>query len=103
MGWLCSYTPLELIYAAGFKPYRIDGHTKPIANADSYISANYCQVVKSIVDVAMEGGYDFLEGVVILNSCDAMRRLYDVWKEFFPPKFINLMDLPMSSSPSVVT
>jgi len=100
MGWLCSYTPLELIYAAGFKPYRVDGHAKPIINADSYISANYCQVVKSIVDVAMEGGYDFLEGVVILNSCDAMRRLYDVWKEFFPPKFIYLMDFPMGSSPS---
>ena len=98
MGWLCSYTPLELIYAAGFQPYRIDGHSKPITNADSYISANYCQVVKSIVDVAIEGGYDFLEGVVILNSCDAMRRLYDVWKAFIPSKFIYLMDLPMGSA-----
>ena len=98
MGWLCSYTPLELIYAAGFLPYRIDGHSNPARVADSYIHPNFCQVVKSTIDVAIEGGYNSLEGVIFVNSCDAMRRLHDVWKRYVPTKFIHLLDIPMGQS-----
>jgi benzoyl-CoA reductase/2-hydroxyglutaryl-CoA dehydratase subunit BcrC/BadD/HgdB len=98
MGWVCSYTPLELIYAAGYLPYRIVGHSNPVKNAHSYIHPNYCQFVKSTIDVAIDGGYDFLEGVVFVNSCDAMRRLHDVWKRFVPSKFVFLLDIPMGDS-----
>jgi benzoyl-CoA reductase/2-hydroxyglutaryl-CoA dehydratase subunit BcrC/BadD/HgdB len=95
---VCTYTPLELIYAAGFIPYRIVGHSNPIEDADSYIHPNYCQFVKSTIDVAIEGGYDFLEGVIFINSCDAMRRLHDVWKKYIPSKFTYILDIPMGSS-----
>jgi len=99
MGWIYSYTPLELIYAAGFLPYRIDGHSNPITDADSNIHTNFCQFVKSTMDTAIEGGYDFLEGVVFVNSCDAMRRLHDLWKNYIPSKFIYILDIPMGYSP----
>jgi len=98
MGWLCSYTPLELIYAAGFLPFRIEGHSNPAKVADSYIHPNFCQVVKSTIDVAVDGGYNFLDGVIFVNSCDAMRRLYDVWKRYVPSKFIHILDIPMGKS-----
>ncbi|MFW9875601.1 MAG: 2-hydroxyacyl-CoA dehydratase, partial [Candidatus Thorarchaeota archaeon] len=49
MGWICSYTPLELIHAAGYLPYRIVGHSNPITDADSYIHTNFCQFVRSTV------------------------------------------------------
>ena len=98
MGWVCTYTPIELIYAAGFLPYRIIGHSNPIEYADSYISPNFCQFVKSTIDVAVEGGYEFLEGVVFVNSCDAMRRLHDVWKKYIPSKFTYILDIPMGHS-----
>ena len=29
MGWFCSYTPLEILHAAGLFPYRIAGHSDP--------------------------------------------------------------------------
>ncbi|MFX0049012.1 MAG: 2-hydroxyacyl-CoA dehydratase subunit D [Candidatus Hermodarchaeota archaeon] len=94
---MCSYTPLELIYSGGFLPYRIIGHSEPPQNADSYIHPNFCQFVKSTIDVAIDGGYDFLEGVVFVNSCDAMRRLHDVWKRYVPSKFIHILDIPMGT------
>jgi len=97
IGWMCSYTPLELIYAAGFLPYRIIGHSEPPQNADSYIHPNFCQFVKSTIDVAIDGGYDFLDGVVFVNSCDAMRRLHDVWKRYVPTKFMHILDIPMGA------
>jgi benzoyl-CoA reductase/2-hydroxyglutaryl-CoA dehydratase subunit BcrC/BadD/HgdB len=92
---MCSYTPLELIYAGGFLPYRIIGHSAPPQKADSYIHPNFCQFVKSTIDVAIDGGYNFLDGVVFVNSCDAMRRLHDVWKRYVPTKFIHILDIPM--------
>ncbi|MFW9830052.1 MAG: 2-hydroxyacyl-CoA dehydratase subunit D [Candidatus Thorarchaeota archaeon] len=98
MGWICSYTPLELIYAAGFLPYRIIGHSNPVIDADSYIHTNFCQFVRSTVDIAIKGGYDFLEGVIFVNSCDAMRRLHDLWKNYVHSKFIYILDIPMGSS-----
>ncbi|MBY9015507.1 MAG: 2-hydroxyacyl-CoA dehydratase [Candidatus Lokiarchaeota archaeon] len=97
IGWLCSYTPIELIYAAGFLPYRIIGHSNPPQNSDSYIHPNFCQFIKSTVDVAIEGGYGFLEGVIFVNSCDAMRRLHDVWKRYVSTKFIHILDIPMGN------
>ncbi|KKK41225.1 hypothetical protein LCGC14_0584550 [marine sediment metagenome] len=98
IGWVCSYTPLELIYAANFLPYRIEGHSKPIETADSFIHPNYCQFVKSAIDNALDGKYEFLDGVVFVNSCDAMRRLHDVWKRYVPSKFTYILDLPMGES-----
>jgi benzoyl-CoA reductase/2-hydroxyglutaryl-CoA dehydratase subunit BcrC/BadD/HgdB len=47
--------------------------------------------------VAIEGGYDFLDGVIFVNSCDAMRRLHDVWKRYVPKKFIHILDIPMGN------
>ena len=47
--------------------------------------------------MAIEGGYDFLDGVIFVNSCDAMRRLHDVWKRYIPTKFIHILDIPMGN------
>jgi len=47
--------------------------------------------------VAIDGGYDFLDGVIFVNSCDAMRRLHDVWKRYVPTKFIHILDIPMGN------
>ena len=98
MGWFCSYTPLELIHAAGFAPYRIIGHSNPIEEADAHMHPNLCQYIRACLDVALDGGYDHLDGFVFVNSCDAMRRLHDVWKTKMPSKFIYIMDLPTSPS-----
>jgi benzoyl-CoA reductase/2-hydroxyglutaryl-CoA dehydratase subunit BcrC/BadD/HgdB len=47
--------------------------------------------------VAIDGGYNFLDGVIFVNSCDAMRRLHDVWKRYVPTKFIHFLDIPMGN------
>ncbi len=98
MGWLCSYTPIELIIAAGFTPYRIAGHSDPIEKADSYMHANICQYVRACLDKALAGNYDHLDGFVFITSCDAMRRLYDVWRKHISTKFTFIFDLPVGQS-----
>lgn len=94
MGYFCTYTPVEIIYAAGFVPYRIKGADKPIQDADGYMHANICPYVRSCLDVALEEKVNHLEGTVFINSCDAMRRLYSVWQKYIPAKFTHFIDLP---------
>jgi bzd-type benzoyl-CoA reductase N subunit len=100
IGWFCSYTPLEILLAAGLYPYRIlpePGRT--ITRADSYIDRNFCPYVRTCLGEALEGKYRFLSGLVVVNSCDPMRRLYDVWRYNIGGDFNYLLDLPRINSP----
>jgi benzoyl-CoA reductase/2-hydroxyglutaryl-CoA dehydratase subunit BcrC/BadD/HgdB len=99
VGWLCSYTPEELLLAAGFTPVRISAAEKPPSVAEAYLPANICPYVRSIVDEAAAGKYAGLEGVVFVLSCDAMRRLVDVWEIYFRKGFVLRLDVPRRSDP----
>ncbi len=79
-GWFCSYTPLELMDAAGFRPVRISGGHLPTSIADSLMHTNICPYIKSCLEAAESGKYDYLKCAVFTNGCDAQRRFYDVWK-----------------------
>jgi len=94
IGWFCGYTPVEILLAAGFLPVRITGHAGSISKADSCLHPNMCQYVRSALDAALNGSYDRLRGAVFINSCDAMRRLYDVWRKHVDMDFTFLLDLP---------
>lgn len=94
MGWLCSYTPLEILLAAGFQPVRITGHTGAVQKADGLMHPNMCQFVRACLDAAVDGAYSTFEGAVFVNSCDAMRRLADAWRKYTDAKFVHMIDLP---------
>jgi benzoyl-CoA reductase/2-hydroxyglutaryl-CoA dehydratase subunit BcrC/BadD/HgdB len=97
IGWVCSYTPEEIIMAAGCQPLRLSGSGEPVKRADAYLHANLCPYVRGVFDQALEGAYQ-LDGVVFVNSCDAMRRLYDVFRLYLKPRFSFMLDMPRSES-----
>ena len=81
MGYYCSNVPRELLHAAGFLPYRIRGiENDNLIQADTVMSRFNCTFVRSTLNLAMNGKYDFLEGLLVLNSCDHIRRMFDIWK-----------------------
>ena len=97
LGYYCTYIPEELIHAAGIFPYRIraTGHTTDDL-ADIYMVRFTCGYVRLSLDMALRGGYDFLDGLFISNSCDHSRRMYEIFdltvfeREEFkkkPPRF----------------
>lgn len=98
IGWFCGYTPVEVPLAAGFLPVRVVGHAGPITKADSCLHANMCQYVRSALDAALNGACDRMQGAVFVNSCDAMRRLHDVWRKHVDMDFTFLLDLPRGQS-----
>jgi benzoyl-CoA reductase/2-hydroxyglutaryl-CoA dehydratase subunit BcrC/BadD/HgdB len=96
IGFSCAYTPLALMDAAGYAPYRILPIGEWPDQAGQMLHDNLCPHVKRILDRAVEGDLPDLSGVVFVNSCDAMRRLADAWLRVRPDDRIHLVDLPMT-------
>lgn len=94
IGFACAYTPLPLIHAAGFAPYRILPNVDCPDQAGRLMHDNLCPHVKRVLDRAMSGMVPDLTGVVFMNSCDSMRRLYDAWKAVKTDMNVVLIDLP---------
>ncbi len=80
VGHLCSYTPQELIVAAGALPYRILGSGSAIDRADSYLQAYCCSLVRAALEDVLAGRLDFLDGTVFPHTCDSIQRLSDIWR-----------------------
>jgi bcr-type benzoyl-CoA reductase subunit C len=88
IGYLCSYAPEELIYAAGFHPMRLFSSKAEINLAESHLQAYCCSLVRGILEDSLSGGLDYLDGTVFPHTCDSIQRLSDIWRikakyEFF--------------------
>jgi len=103
IGSFCSYTPEELIHAAGFLPLRMNarGH-RETALGDSFLSKFNCTFCRTTFDMILKKEYDFLDGVISLNSCDHIRRTYDNWKFENPPKYSHFLSVPHHASPAAI-
>ena len=95
LGYFCSYTPLEIFTALDLVPYRIQGRVgTPLKQVDQYLENIVCPYLRSCFDLALGGEYDFLSGVVIPHTCDAMHRIYDIWKYHLKPPYSYCITVP---------
>lgn len=88
LGYLCSYAPEELIYAAGFHPMRLFSSKSDIVLAENHVQAYCCSLVRGVLEDSLSGKLDFLDGTVFPHTCDSIQRLSDIWRlnrryEFF--------------------
>ena len=95
LGYYCTYIPDELLYAANLLPFRIraTGSTET-SLADIYMVRFTCSFVRATFDMALRGIYDFLDGILICNSCDHSRRMF----ELFDLKVFGREDFPKPAS-----
>lgn len=89
--YTCSYVPEEIIVAAGLEPRRFLPEGRP---ADARVHPNTCGYVKSVLAAALDGEAAAAAGIVIANSCDAMRRLYDLWGGYVRAVPALFLDVP---------
>ena len=80
MAVFCSYTPEEILHAAGLTPVRLMGSVRTITHADAHLQAYCCSLARTDLDMALAGELDFLEGAVFVQTCDTMMRLSDIWR-----------------------
>ncbi len=80
VGYLCSYTPVEMIAAAGAVPFRLFGSDKDISLADAHLQSYCCSLARGCLEDALRGRLDFLDGAVFPHTCDTIQRLSDIWR-----------------------
>jgi len=52
--------------------------------------------------MALKGEYDFIDGLVMFNSCDHIRRVYDHWIRQVGTPFVKILSLPRKCEPPQV-
>jgi bzd-type benzoyl-CoA reductase N subunit len=99
VGYFCSYGPEEVITAAGMLPMRVRATGSTGTDmADTYLSSINCSFCRHALNAGLRGDYDFLEGVVWLNNCDHVRRIYDNWRRKVDTPLAHMMSLPKTST-----
>jgi benzoyl-CoA reductase/2-hydroxyglutaryl-CoA dehydratase subunit BcrC/BadD/HgdB len=103
IGWFCSYVPEELIMAAGLEPVRLQGSVERIREADGYVCSNLCPYLKNLMESGLNSKMADMAGIVFVNSCDGMRRLYDLWGQYVGPKqFIYWLEVPKNQNEAAI-
>ena len=95
VGYVCSYTPEEIILAAGAHPFRLFGTKQNIHLADSHLQSYCCSVVRGILEEGLSRRIDLLDGMIFPHSCDSIQRLSDIWRMNIPFGFHLDLVLPV--------
>ncbi len=97
IGYTCSYAPEEIIQAGGLLPIRLKATGSSETNtADVYMPKFHCLFSRHLLDQGMTKAFDFMDGVVFVNSCDQLRRMYDVWNKVVNFPYQTIMVMPYS-------
>jgi bzd-type benzoyl-CoA reductase N subunit len=95
MGYVCSAVPEEVFTAAGFLPLRLRATgSEGTELSDSFFSSINCSFVRHCFNMALLGEFDLLDGLVLINSCDNVRRIYDHWTRQLKTPFVRMMSFP---------
>ncbi len=95
VGCLCSYSPVELILAAGAIPVGLCGTTlEPIAKAEEILSVDQCPKVKATFGRAVSGTcplFPLADCIISETTCDGRKKMYELLGRYTP---LLVLDLP---------
>ncbi|MEW6669471.1 MAG: 2-hydroxyacyl-CoA dehydratase [Thermodesulfobacteriota bacterium] len=98
VGYLCTYTPEEILYAADLLPVRILGGHEPQSpgTVEPYLFGMYCPFCRDCLAQGLKGRYDYLDGVVIAQSCIHLRQTFFSWRQRIPHEFDHYIPMPIN-------
>jgi len=96
-GWFCTYTPIELIHAAGFLPVRIYGGTIRVELAGNLVPNFVCPYMRTSLERALRGEYKYLSGVIQGYTCDTPCGMMNIWEENCGPGLYHTIPLPYNT------
>lgn len=103
IGYLPIYVPREIIAAAGMLPVGIygAGDALDIVKGDAYFQSYICHLPRSVIELALDGRFSSLSGVIFPSICDVIRNLSGMWKMSFPTQWVKYLDFPQNFDPEV--
>jgi benzoyl-CoA reductase/2-hydroxyglutaryl-CoA dehydratase subunit BcrC/BadD/HgdB len=99
VGYFCAHAPEELLWAAGVLPVRMRGTgSEDTSEADQYLGPTNCSFVRHTLSRVLKGDLAFLDGLLTSNSCDHIRRLFEICTSTKVVSFCHHLDVPHISS-----
>jgi benzoyl-CoA reductase/2-hydroxyglutaryl-CoA dehydratase subunit BcrC/BadD/HgdB len=100
VGYICNYTPLELLSAAGVRHSRLlkAGSAKTVSAGELFTQSVFCDFTKSCIGFFQENDpfYKSFDKVYNFHTCATMKRASEVIEQFVPTKLLNLPKLRSS-------
>jgi len=94
VGYLCTYVPEEILYAADILPVRILGSHEPPTVTEPYIFAMYCHFCRDCLAQGLKGKFDYLDGIVEGQSCLHLRQTFNAWRLHIPIDYTYYIYVP---------
>jgi len=94
MGCFCSYAPEEILVAAGWLPARVLGSHTPQDVSEQYLFGMYCPFCRDVLAQGLKGRYDYLDGILLTQSCIHLRQSFMSWKMHVPVPFNHYIYMP---------
>jgi len=94
LGYFCTYVPEEILYAAHVLPVRIMGSHEPLELTEPYIFGMFCPFCRDCLSQGLKGRYDYLDGVMISQSCLHIRQTFNAWRKHLPREFNYYLYMP---------
>lgn len=94
VGFLCSYTPLEIVEAAGASAVGLCGTSdEVIPDAEQVLPANLCPLIKSTYGFAysQKCPFTYFSDLIIgETTCDGKKKMYELLNELKPTHILHL-------------
>lgn len=94
VGYFCTYVPEEILYAANILPVRILGSHEPQDVTEAHIFGMFCPFCRDCLAQGLKGRYDYLDGIMIAQSCLHIRQAYTSWTKHIPTEFSYYLPMP---------
>ncbi len=95
IGYFCTYVPEEILYAANILPVRILGSHEPQDVTEPHIFAMFCPFCRDCLAQGLKGRFDYLDGIMIAQSCLHIRQAYTSWDLHIPTDYSYYLPHPM--------
>ncbi|MEW6742206.1 MAG: benzoyl-CoA reductase, bzd-type, subunit N [Planctomycetota bacterium] len=94
LGCFCTYVPEEILVAADVLPVRLLGSHQPQNVTEPHIFGMFCPFCRDVLAQGLQGRYEYLDGIMISQSCLHLRQAYTSWDLHVPVGFSHYLPMP---------
>jgi len=94
VGFFCTYAPEEIFYAFDVLPVRVLGSHEPQDVTEPHIFGMFCPFCRDVLAQGLKGRYDYLDGIMIAQSCLHLRQAFTSWEIHNNPGWSYFLPMP---------
>ncbi|MEA4807265.1 2-hydroxyacyl-CoA dehydratase family protein [Acetobacterium wieringae] len=99
LGYTCAYVPEEILYAhegnGKMLPVRMGASgCETTEDADIHMGKFMCSFPRCLLQMGLEGEYDYLDMLVFTSCCEHLRRVYEPWRDEVKAGMLSMISVP---------